>query len=194
MLFRSPEQVVLPEEKISETKTFLAGSDKGLFKISSNNQSIPLWTDGGVEQIVRAEVPSEDGKFHEVWYFRTTEGILFSSDLETFELRNEGLPFLTIKEYDGQNTSFKKVVHTLKDICVNPLNSMQIVTATKDNVYLSRDGGKNWKSLGSMSKSTSGIKAVAVASMPVTNADGSPGAELVVFMSHPIFEIGRAHV
>ena len=106
----------MPEEKISETKTFLAGSDKGLFKISSNNQSIPLWTDGGVEQIVRAEVPSEDGKFHEVWYFRTTEGILFSSDLETFELRNEGLPFLTIKEYDGQNTSFKKVVHTLKDI------------------------------------------------------------------------------
>ena len=186
-LYKLPEQVVVPEEKISETKTFLAGSDKGLFKISSNNQSIPLWTDGGVEQIVRAEVPSEDGKFHEVWYFRTTEGILFSSDLETFELRNEGLPFLTIKEYDGQNTSFKKVVHTLKDICVNPLNSMQIVTATKDNVYLSRDGGKNWKSLGSMSKSTSGIKAVAVASMPVTNADGSPGAELVVFMSHPIF-------
>lgn len=186
-LYKLPEQVVVPEEKISETKTFLAGSEKGLFKVTSDNQAVPLWTDGGVEQIVRTETPGGDGKFHEVWYFRTTEGILFSADLVNFELRNEGLPFLTLKEYDGQNTNFKKVIHSLKDICVNPLNPLQVVTATKDNVYLSRDGGKNWKSLGSMSKATSGVKAVAVASMPVSNEDGTPGAELVVFMSHPIF-------
>lgn len=186
-LYKLPEDVILSEEKINENKIYLAGSDKGLFKISSNNQSIPLWTEGGVEQIIRTEVPSEDGKFHEVWYFRTTIGILFSSDLETFELKNQGLPFLTLKDYDGKNTSYHKVVHTLKDLCVNPLNTKQLVTSTKDNVYFSKDGGENWKSLGSMSKSTSGIKAVAIVSMPIINADGIQSSELVVFMSHPIF-------
>ncbi|MDE5897654.1 MAG: hypothetical protein K2H09_00035 [Treponemataceae bacterium] len=186
-LYKLPEQAVVSNEKISETKAFLAGSSRGLFKITSGNSALPLWTDGAVEQIVRTEIPSEDGKFHEVWYFRTDKGILFSSDLEHFELRNEGLPFLTLKSYDGGHTEFDKQVQALKDVCVNPLNSMQIVTATKDNVYLSRDGGKNWKSLGSMSRATSGIKAVAVASMPVATSDGTAKTELVVFMSHPIF-------
>ena len=38
-----------------------------------------------------------------------------------------------------------------------------MVTATKDSVYYSKDGGENWTSLGSMSKTTPGVKAVAVA-------------------------------
>ena len=190
-LYKLPEQVVVAEEAIPETKTFLAGSSEGLFKISSSNQAIPLWTDGAVEQIVRAESVSGaqigDGKFHEVWYFRTSKGILFSSDLENFELRNEGLPFLTLKKYDGKETTLEKKIHTLKDLFVNPLNSSELVTATKDKVYVSRDAGLSWTSIGSMSKATSGNKAVALVSMPVKKEDGSQGSELVVFMSHPIF-------
>lgn len=187
-LYKLPEHVVVKNEKFSESKIYLAGSSKGLFKISSGNTAIPLWTEGSVEQIIRTEIPGENDKNIEAWYFRTSKGILFSSDLQTFELRNEGLPFLTIKKYDGTNTEFEKQVHTLKDLCVNPLNENQLVTATKDNVYISRDGGLNWKSLSSMSKSTSGIKAVAIASMPVMGEAGSSiGTELVVFMSHPIF-------
>ena len=251
-LYKLPEQVVVAEEAIPETKTFLAGSSEGLFKISSSNQAIPLWTDGAVEQIVRAEslawagygngangsessgtmsskagtgtssgtgaasgtgngsgagsssvagigtgtsagsssgagLASGDGKFHEVWYFRTSKGILFSSDLENFELRNEGLPFLTLKKYDGKETTLEKKIHTLKDLFVNPLNSSELVTATKDKVYVSRDAGLSWTSIGSMSKATSGNKAVALVSMPVKKEDGSQGSELVVFMSHPIF-------
>ena len=187
-LYKLPEHVVVKNEKFSETKTYLVGSSKGLFKITSGNTAIPLWDKGSVEQIVRIEIPGENEKNTEAWYFRTSQGILFSSDLENFELRNEGLPFLTIKKYDGVNTEFEKQVHTLKDLCVNPLNSSQIVTATKDKVYISKDGGLNWKSIGSMSMSTSGIKAVAIASMPVMNAEGLPiNTELVVFMSHPIF-------
>ena len=186
-LYKLPEQIVVSDENVQETKVFLAGSSKGLFKISSSNQAIPLWTEGAVEQILRAEIPSEDNKFHEVWYFRTSKGILFSPDLETFELRNEGLPVITLKKYDGTKSELETQVHTLKDLSVNPLNSNQLVTATKDNVYISKDGGKNWKSIGSMSKSTSGNKAVAIVSIPINKDDGSQDSELVVFMSHPIF-------
>ena len=70
---------------------------------------------------------------------------------------------------------------------MNPLNPLQLVTATKDAVYITRDGGKNWKSLGSMSGATPGVKACAIGSMPVSYNDGTKGTELVVFMSHPIF-------
>lgn len=187
-LYKLPEQVVVKNEKFSESRFFLSASSKGLFRVTNNNTAIPLWTDGAVEQIVRTEIVNEDFKNKEVWYFRTSKGILYTSDLENFELRNTGLPFLTIKKYDGVNTTFEKQVHTLKDLCVNPLNPNQIVTATKDAVYLSRDGGLNWKSLKSMSLSTSGIKAVAIASMPVMGSEGVVvDTELVVFMSHPIF-------
>lgn len=186
-LHKIPEKVIVSLEKNSESKSFIAGSSKGLFRISNSNTAVPIWTDGSVEQILRAEVPTENGKFQEIWYFRTSEGILFSSDLENFELRNNGLPFLTVKNFDGTTTTFKKQVHMLKDICVNPMNANQIVTATKDNVYLSKDGGQNWKSIGSMSKQTAGIKAVGIATMPISNKNGTAGTELAVFMSHTIY-------
>ncbi|MCR5495329.1 MAG: hypothetical protein K6F15_06785 [Treponema sp.] len=188
-LYQIPEKLTLKEEEdlAGETKNFLVASSKGLFKISPANSAMPLWTEGSVEQILRTEMLGEDGKIIENWYFRTSKGILFSSDLENFELRNEGLPVLTLKRYDGQNITFEKQVAELKDIGSNPLNPLQLVTATKDAVYLSRDGGKNWRSLGSMSGATPGVKACAIGSMPLTYDDGTKGTELVVFMSHPIF-------
>lgn len=188
-LYQLPDKIT-PQEELElagETKSFLVASSKGLFKINSVNSSLPLWVQGAVEQVLRTETLGEDGKIIENWYFRTSKGILFSSDLENFELRNEGLPVLTLKRYDGTNISFEKQVAELKDISANPLNPSQLVTATKDAVYLSRDGGRNWKSLGSMSGATPGVKACAIGSMPVTYDDGSKGTELVVFMSHPIF-------
>ena len=193
-LYKLPEQAsVIIDENTSETKTFLVGTDKGLFKISADNTSVPLWAEGNVEQILRTEIQRQDGKLIESWYFRTEKGILFSQDLSTFELRNEGLPFLTVKKLNGENVEFERKVHSLKDLCVNPLNPLQLVTATKDNVYITKDGGRNWKSIGSMSRATSGIKAVAIASLPITSVTssdslaGEPGSELVVFMSHTIF-------
>lgn len=186
-LYKLPEQIIVQNENIQETKTFLAGSNKGLFKISSSKQAIPIWTEGEVEQILRTQNIGESNKPQEVWYFRTSKGILFSSDLETFELRNEGLPVLNLEKYDGNETVLDSKIQTLKDLSVNPLNANQLVTATKDNVYVSRDGGKSWKSIGSMSRATSGNKAVAIVSLPINQADGSQTSELVVFMSHPIF-------
>ena len=189
-LYKLPVQAV-PVEDSGETKFFLAGSAKGLFRISSSNQAIPLWTEGGVEQILRAETTDEGNKIHESWYFRTTKGVLFSSDLENFELRNEGLPILNLMKFDGTTAEMDSKVHTLKDISINPLNSNQLVTATKDSVFITKDGGKTWKSIGSMSKATPGNKAVAIVSMPIKRNDAESdevqGSELVVFMSHPIF-------
>ncbi len=188
-LYHLPEQNAVAEipERPGETKNFLAGSSKGLFKVNTGMSSVPLWTDGSVEQILRVQYTDEDGSPLESWYFRTSKGILFSSDLETFELRNEGLPVLTLKRYDGESTTFEKQVADLKDICANPLNPRQLVTATKDAVYLSRDAGTTWKSLGSMSGATPGVKACAIGSLPVEFSDGTRGTELVVLMSHPIF-------
>ncbi len=189
-LYKLPQQKNSEEvlaSETGETRLFIVGTSKGLFKVSSGNSALPLWTDGTVEQILRTQIPGENGKIIENWYFRTSKGILFSADLQNFEYRNSGLPSSTIKNYDGQNTEFETRIQTLKDLCANPLNPQQLVTATKDAVYLSRDGGKNWKSLGSMSAATPGVKACAIGSMPITLSDGSVGTELVVFMSHPIF-------
>ena len=184
-LYQLPDKNTSVTAEISgESDVFLAGSDKGLFRISKGDVSVPLWVDGKVEQILRTVVSGDDGSPKEQWYFRTSQGILFSEDLEHFELRNEGLSFLTIKQYDGKETTFVKQVAMLKDLCADPLDPRHMVTATKDKVFYSRNGGKSWVSLGSTSDATPGMKAAAVATMD----DG----QIVVFMSHPIF--GLAYI
>ncbi|MBQ8678745.1 MAG: hypothetical protein IJ530_03175 [Treponema sp.] len=183
---------------LSSSDFILAGSESGLYKITASKTAIPLWQGGKVSKIVRTENKSSS-KVR--WYFLTTEGIVSSSDLTVFDFRNEGLPFLTIKQYDGKNTTFLKQPAQLKDLAVHPTDPNILVTATKDDVYITYDGGTNWKCLGSTSSSTSGIKAVAVCDMnrsgtgkpAVKNADGTvtpalpPQTDLVVFMAHTIF-------
>ena len=182
----------------SSSQFILAGSESGLYKITGSKTAIPLWQGGKVSKILRV-----DDKANSLirWYFLTTEGIISSTDLTTFEFKNNGLPFLTIKQYDGTNTSFLKHPAQLKDIAVHPTNPNILVTATKDYVYITYDGGTSWKSIGSTSATTSGIKAVAVCDMnrtgtekpAVQNADGTvtpataPQTDLVVFMAHTIF-------
>ena len=158
---------------------FLVGSDDGLFKVTNRNAAIPLWTEGRVDQILQVLLPAdENGDNKSAWFMRTSKGIIFTQDLVSFEERNSSLPFLTIKTFNNNVTSLEKQIQELKDLCINPSNHKQIVTATKDNVFLSNDGGLSWQNLGSMSKTTPGIKAVAVATIE---------GQTVVFMSHPIF-------
>jgi len=162
----------------SEASMFIVGSEQGLYRVTNNNIVFPLWTEGSVEQIVRVDLPQLGNLSTSGWYMRTSKGLFYTSDFKKFDERNEGLPFLTVKKYDGEHAVLVKQIQDLKDICVNPLNPLEIVTATKDNVFYSVDGGVNWKNIGSMSKSTSGVKAVAVATID---------NQTVVFMSHPIF-------
>jgi hypothetical protein len=177
-LYEIPEKLSISEKNNSKNTDFLVGSDDGLFRLTQRNNAIPLWSEGRVEQILKANLPNEKGELKDCWFFRTEKGIIFSSDLKTFELRNEGLPFLTIKEKDNTEVKLTKKIQTLKDICVNPFNNKEIVTATKDTVFYSADEGKSWTSLKSMSLATPGVKAVAIATIQ---------DETVVFMSHPIF-------
>ena len=181
------------------SRFMLVGAESGLYKLSAAKTAIPVWTGGKVSKIIRTNERREDGTTGERWFFMTAQGILTSTDLATFTFRNDGLPFLTVKEYDGTNTTFRKQIHQLKDLAVHPTDPQILVTATKDSVFITYDAGITWKSLGS-TKETAGIKAVAVADMTIpgsgkavsVNADGTtnpaipPQTELAVFMSHPI--------
>ena len=86
-LYKMQEKSKAVEElaPAGESKVFLVGTSKGLFKVSGGDSFFPIWAEGSVEQIVRTVIPGEDGKLIENWYFRTSKGILFSSDLEIFE-------------------------------------------------------------------------------------------------------------
>jgi hypothetical protein len=147
----------------------IAGADSGLYRLTVTKTAVPLWTEGKVSKIIHT--PS-------AWYFLTSRGILASADLKTFEYRNNGLPFLKMKEVSPDQISFSNKPAQLKDLEVHPENPAILVTATKDRVYITYDGGLNWQNLGSMSGSTSGVKAVAVCTIE---------DRLIVFESHPIF-------
>ena len=68
-----------------------------MFKITSNNNVIPLWTECRVDQLSHVRLPDEKGVFTEGWFMRTENGLLYTVDLVNFEERNNGLPLLTIK-------------------------------------------------------------------------------------------------
>lgn len=176
-LYQLPEKSTVTV-KNADSELFLVGSDNGLFKITQNNKAQQIWNKGRVDQIQPVVFPDDSGKTKEGWFIRTSLGLFYTEDLNHFEERDNGLSFLTIKKYDGKKTTLTKQIQELKDFCVNPINNLEMVTATKDAVYISRDGGKNWQSISSMSKSTSGMKCVAIATIQ---------NETVVFMSHPIF-------
>lgn len=177
-LYRLPEKNAASVEDIeSGTDVFLVGSDEGLFRVTDRNTAIPLWTGARVDQIVQVELPDASGVLKSGWLIRSSKGIFYTKDLKDFEERNEGLTFLTIKKYRNKNKKLEKQIQSLKDLCVNPINNREMVTATKDYVFYSNNGGLSWKNLKSMSLRTPGIKAVAVATIQ---------GESVVFMSHPI--------
>lgn len=182
-----------PKVELVKNENFiLAGSESGLYKIFENKTAVPLNLRCQTTKILKTVKSSadENGNIIEKtqWYFVTSQGIMTSSDLEHFEERNSGLPLLTIKEYKNGETSFKKQVAQIKDLSVHPENPDVMVTATKDNVYITYDGALSWENIGSMSKSTSGVKAVAVCNMPKLLYGKETGEkEMVVFMTHPIF-------
>lgn len=177
-LYQLPE--TLPEKDASSKNSspILIGTDNGLYSVKSDGSALNIWSQGKVTHITKTS---------KKWFFVTNNGILSSTDLVNFTDSSKGLPVLTIKEYDGKTKSFKKQVHPLKDLAVDPTDENNMVTSTKDAVYLSRDGGQNWKSIGSCSSYSPGMKAVAIGHMPVYTEGKVTSSELVVFLSHPIY-------
>ncbi len=150
----------------------LAGTSRGLFKIGQSSAQ-NIWNGADVRKIIR------NGN---AWFFLTGSGILRSTDLAVFEERNTGLPIKVIKDYVDGKKDFHREIQELKDLEVHPLNANILVTATKDAVYLTRDGGLTWQNLG-LSAVTAGVKAVAVLDLP----DSTGQMQLTVLMSHPIY-------
>lgn len=177
----SIEETVEEIVKVVDQNSVLVGTETGLYQLIGTTQN-PLWQEGYVQKILKA-----DG-----WYFLTSEGIVYSKDLVNFEKRNTGLPAHTIKKYDGKVKSFEYKQKTLKDLAIHPEKPEIMVTATKDAVYLSKDAGLSWKSIGFSAK-TPGLKSLVVMDLPVivTNEDKtlreSSETQLVVCMSHAIY-------
>ena len=199
-LYVLPKNNTPTKSSASDSQHFIAGSDKGLFRIIKNKTLEPLWTDGKVKQILRVPFSTDSDNNSFSWYILTNKGILYTTDLEHFELRNNGLPFLTVKKYDGKTATLESQVDLLKDISVDPVDPLTLVTATRDNVYLTTDGGLNWKNMGSVSTSTTGIKAVAVSHIPSadfkvnpetsaakTRADEFEKSDVVLFLAHSYY-------
>lgn len=184
-LYQLPKSLP-PLDESHLSQHILAGTESGLYKIVGNDTPVPLWNESRVTQILRTETD-----LGEQWFFVTGHGLLYSTDLANFTLlgSENGLPVLTLKEYDGTNTTLVPQAKEIKDIFAHPQKGNILAAATDNTVYLSRDSGKTWEDLGFCAQ-TAGAKAVAVADMAVsgkTNADGSLKTELTVFLSHPIY-------
>jgi hypothetical protein len=184
-----PPEAPAVEPALAETaatyQPMLAGTDKGLFSLDTGGAIQPLWTGGAVSKIF-----SIGGEGNETWILLGSEGILVSTDLQNWESRNRGLPVKTIKIFQDGSKSFLPTVQEIKDLEINPANTDIMVCATKDRVYLSRNQGRSWTSLGAPPYRTNGIKAVAVAAMPAE--DGNDG-ELTVFISHSTYGVFYIH-
>jgi hypothetical protein len=148
----------------------ITGTDTGLYGVTRYGVVSPLWTGGKVRKIVRAG---------DSWAILSDKGVFLSPDLIQWESRNSGLPEKTIKVYDEGKKSFITVVQELKDLEANPANPDILVCATKEAVFLSRDQGRSWQSLGFPPYRTSGIKAAAAANLP----------DLTVFLSHSTYGV-----
>lgn len=174
---RYPEQAtIIPPaaKKIPPYGESLIGTKNGLFAVSPL-AVVPLWTEGSVDKIL----------YGNGWFFLTSKGVLFSPDLKTFQLRNEGLPVNTIKEFDGGVKSFVREVRPLKDLEMLASDENVLVTLTKNEVFISKNAGLSWQSLGFSSK-TAGGKAVAAAMLDEKTPSGTKKV-LTVFHSHALY-------
>jgi hypothetical protein len=151
-------------------QSLLIGTTGGLYRLSENDAPLQLWSGGLIKKILSAP---------QGYYLLTDRGIWFSRDLTNWEERNQGLPIKVLKEIVQGKKQFIQQVQDLKDLEYNPSDPTMLVTATKDGVFLSRDGGTSWKNLGMPPAKTNGLKAVAVADL------NGP----VVFATHGIYGV-----
>jgi hypothetical protein len=168
-----------PPQKAPAEWPILFGAGEGLYGLDWDGKSGLLWPGGPVRKILRAG---------ETWFVLSAQGIMASGDLKVWESRNAGLPVKTIKVYEGGEKRFIPMTQEIKDLELNPANPEIMVCAAKDRAYLSRDGGRNWEDLGALPFRTNGIKAAAVAELPV-----EAGTELTVFLSHSTYGLLYRH-
>jgi len=181
-----PPVLIIPAPEPEKITVMLAGTNEGLLSVSpavpgAGRTTTTLWNGGSVKKIV----PLDDGGKFTGWAIVGSAGVLVANDLHHWEQRNQGLPVKTVKIFQNGNKSFLQIVQELKDLEVDPADTQIMVTATKDRVYLSRNQGRSWTSLGAPQYQTNGIKAVAAAHLPGANGQ----SDLTVFLSHSVYGI-----
>ena len=163
----------------SAEDALLVGANDGLYRVAKNVPEL-IWKKNDIRKIVRAG---------DTWYFLTAGGVFASETLSSFEERNNGLPVKVLKVPSGGTKNFVRETQELKDLEVHPDNPLILVTATKDAVYVTRDGGRRWTSVGTSSV-TAGIKAVSILDLP----DATGAKALTVLMSHPIYGVSYRRI
>jgi len=171
-----------PPEPPAVEWRLLAGTAGGLYSLDASQDLTECWSGGAVRRILpragTAKAPAE-------WLILSGQGIFASQDLEHWEGRNRGLPVKVIKIYKEGKKSFISQPQEIKDLAVNPQNPEILAAAVNNGVFLSRNGGREWKPLGMPPYRSNGIKSVAVFSMP---REGG-GEELIVLCSHSIYGV-----
>jgi hypothetical protein len=179
----TPDNIPLGLPKLgdpNQIQYILAAGESGLYRINGQNLPIPVWTESRVSQILRVQ-----DKTGEKWFLRTGIGLFTSRDLQNFQRCDEKIPMVKLKTYENNEVRTINQPQDFKDLAVHPEDSAIMVTATKNVVYLSKDGGRTWKDLGYGSE-TGGTKAVAAANMPAPTQDDPNRTELVVFLAHAL--------
>ncbi|MDR1950081.1 MAG: hypothetical protein LBQ38_11880 [Spirochaetaceae bacterium] len=179
--------VFLPTVTTPPEWPILFGTGEGLYGMNRFGASMLLWQGSGVRKLLRV------GAY---WVLLGEKGVMVSRDLLNWESRNDNLPVKTIKLYADGEKSFVSQVQEIKDLEINPQNPDIMVCAVKDMVFLTRNGGRSWESLGMLPYRTNGIKAVASAYLPSASpstasppAAGADGLELTVFLSHSTYGV-----
>lgn len=151
---------------LRELEGALLGASDGLYRVGERGELERLLKDVEIRKIVRAE---------QGWYFLSSRGVLYSAELSVFEERNAGIPVKVIKTYEDGVKAFANEIQEVKDLELDPYDHRSLVICTKDEIYISRDGGLRWTAVPSP-VATVGLKAVAITSRP----------EHALFASHPI--------
>ena len=160
-------------EAQSSQWSMILGTENGLMGLDQAGNRTTLWSGGEVKKIISRNLGTQTQ-----WIILTSQGIFVSNDLRSWESRNQGLATYVIKNYEGGRTSLITSVRDIKDLEVDPQNPENMVCAIKDAVFLTRNGGRTWQSLGMPNYRSNGIKAVGVTTI---------GQELMVFMTHSIY-------
>jgi hypothetical protein len=157
----------------------LIGSDGGLTGFDYQGNPVLFREAGAVRKITHAQG---------VWAILAGDGIFVSTDMHNWERRVGSLPEKTIKFFYNGKKTFLPVLQDIKDLKIHPENANIMVCATKDAVYLSRDQGRKWTSLGAPQYRTNGIKAVAAAMLPINGV-----STLTVFLTHSVYGLYYIH-
>lgn len=152
----------------AETSPFLAGAPGGLYRIDpKSGKADRLWQGGEVRKIVKSAVG---------WYLLSSKGIFFSPDLVDFQERDAGLTVKTLKILKEGGKAFASEIQEIKDLEIDPEREEVMAACSKDEVFLSRDGGLGWTKFPTPVPLISGLKAVCVFAKP----------RLTIVVSHPI--------